>query len=71
MKYIFAHKMTLLGLVVGALLGYLYFQEIGCESGTCAITSKPLNSTLYGAFMGGLLANSFKKNEQKSKSNEH
>jgi hypothetical protein len=63
--------MTLFGLIVGAVLGYLYYQEIGCASGSCAITSKPLNSTLYGAFMGGLLANSFKKNEQKSNSNEH
>jgi hypothetical protein len=26
-------------------------------SGTCAITSKPLNSTLYGGMMGGLLFN--------------
>ena len=38
--------------LIGATLGYLYFYFIGCNSGTCAITSKPTNSTLYGTFMG-------------------
>ncbi len=46
---------TGIGLVVGLIAGYLYYQQIGCASGTCAITSKPLNSTLYGGLMGGLL----------------
>ena len=40
------------GLVVGAILGYLYYYYIGCASGTCAITSNPYNSTAYGAMMG-------------------
>jgi len=44
-----------IGVVLGAIAGYLYYFYIGCSSGTCAITSKPLNSTLYGMFMGGLL----------------
>ena len=50
---------TGIGVVVGLLAGYLYYQEIGCLSGTCSITSKPLNSTLYGGLMGGLLFNLF------------
>ena len=50
---------TGIGLVVGLIAGYLYYQQIGCASGTCAITSKPLNSTLYGGLMGGLLFNLF------------
>jgi phage shock protein E len=44
------------GILLGALAGYLYYREVGCASGTCAITSRPLNSTLYGAVMGYLLA---------------
>jgi hypothetical protein len=52
-----AYIITGIGVVVGLLAGYLYYQEIGCLSGTCAITSKPLNSTLYGGLMGGLLFN--------------
>jgi hypothetical protein len=43
------------GILLGALGGYLYYLHIGCVSGTCPITSQPLNSTMYGALMGGLL----------------
>jgi hypothetical protein len=50
-----------IGIGIGALAGFLYWQQIGCLSGTCAITSSPVNSTLYGALMGGLLAGTFKK----------
>ena len=54
-----AYIITGIGVIVGLLAGYLYYQEIGCLSGSCAITSKPLNSTLYGGLMGGLLFNLF------------
>jgi len=52
---------TTLGIGIGALAGYLYYKFVGCASGICPITSKPINSTLYGALMGGLLVNIFKK----------
>ena len=35
-----------------AKLGFAYYALIGCNSGTCAITSSPLNSTAYGALIG-------------------
>ncbi|HQZ25378.1 MAG TPA: DUF6132 family protein [Flavobacterium sp.] len=57
---------TGIGVVVGAIAGYVYYFYIGCASGTCTITSKPLNSTLYGAAMGGLLFNMFIKSPKKS-----
>ncbi len=57
---------TGIGIVVGAIAGYLYYFYVGCASGTCAITSKPLNSTLYGALMGGLIFNIFVKSPKKS-----
>ena len=50
---------TGLGVIVGLIAGYAYYYYVGCASGTCAITSKPLNSTLYGGLMGGLLFNMF------------
>ena len=56
---------TAVGIVVGAIAGYLYYFYVGCVSGTCAITSKPLNSTLYGALMGGLVFNLFVKSPKK------
>ena len=56
---------TGIGIVVGAIAGYAYYFFIGCASGTCAITSKPLNSSLYGALKGGLLFNMFIKSPKK------
>ncbi|MCL9769797.1 DUF6132 family protein [Flavobacterium sp. HXWNR69] len=50
---------TSIGVVVGLLSGYAYYHYVGCVSGTCSITSKPLNSTLYGGLMGGLLFHLF------------
>lgn len=50
---------TGIGVVLGLIAGYAYYHYVGCLSGTCAITSKPLNSTLYGGLMGGLLFNMF------------
>ena len=55
---------TSIGMLVGAVGGYAYYHYVGCASGTCAITSKPLNSTLYGAVMGGLLFNMFVKEKK-------
>lgn len=47
----------------GAVVGFGYWYFIGCNSGTCAITSSPVNSTLYGGLVGILLANSFSGNK--------
>ena len=57
--------LTLLGVAIGAMGGYLYWLYIGCESGSCPITSSPLISSLWGAVMGGLLFSIFKM-EKKS-----
>ena len=64
MDFFIKHKFTFFGIVVGAIGGYLYYHFIGCASGTCSITSQPVNSTLYGAMMGGLLLSSFKKEKK-------
>lgn len=55
------HQLALIGMVIGALGGYAYYYFIGCSSGSCSITSSPLNSTLYGSLMGALLLSMFKK----------
>lgn len=49
--------LTFIGILIGAGAGYLYYHYVGCAGGTCAITSRPITSTLYGAMMGGLLLN--------------
>ncbi|MBS1572197.1 MAG: hypothetical protein JST62_07385 [Bacteroidetes bacterium] len=53
-NWIIKNKLGLSGIVVGGLLGYAYYFFIGCSSGTCAITSKPFNSAVYGMVMGYL-----------------
>ena len=55
----------IIGSIIGALGGYLYYIYIGCDSGTCPITSSPIMSVIWGAVMGGLLLSLFKK-EKKS-----
>jgi hypothetical protein len=55
------YKRDLKGITLGAVAGFLYWKFVGCSSGTCMITSKPINSTLYGAVMGFLVAGIFKK----------
>ncbi len=50
----------IIGGIVGATLGYLYYRFIGCPSGTCPITSNPYSSTIYGLIIGLLIASVFK-----------
>lgn len=69
MDFIIKYKWAIVGVVVGAIGGFLYWNFVGCDSGSCAITSKPLNSSAYGALMGGLLFSSFQKEEKKDKNN--
>lgn len=68
-KFLAKHKLILIGLVVGAIGGYLYYHFVGCAGGTCMITSKPLPSTLYGALIGALLFDMFRNNKSKSELN--
>lgn len=46
------------GAMLGAIGGWLYWSNFGCTTG-CAITSSPVNSTLYGSLMGGLVLSLF------------
>ena len=47
-------KKISLGVVLGGAVGFAYYYFIGCKSGTCAITSSPVNSTMYGVLLGVL-----------------
>ena len=65
-KWIFSHKWAIAGVVLGALGGFLYWQQIGCTSGSCMITSRWPNSTAYGALMGGLFFSLFQTEKKPS-----
>jgi len=45
-----------LPVVAGAALGFTYYYYIGCTSGSCAISSNPYISTIYGGLIGFLLS---------------
>lgn len=62
MDIIKKYWLPILGIIIGGIGGYAYYHFIGCNSGTCAITSKPLNSTAYGMIMGYLLFSIAKPN---------
>lgn len=44
----------ILSIAGGGVVGYLYYRLIGCSSGACAITSRPVPSIIYGAVMGAM-----------------
>ncbi len=64
-KYLYTR--TTLGIIIGGIGGLLYYKFVGCSNGSCAITSNPYITTLYGTLMGGLLFYKEKKKESKTK----
>jgi len=46
------------GVMIGAIGGFLYYYFIGCNSGSCAITSSPYISTTWGGLLGFFLVSS-------------
>ncbi|WP_140938663.1 DUF6132 family protein [Sphingobacterium lumbrici] len=65
-KFAKKHLLTIIGVIIGAIAGYLYWKFVGCNSGSCAITSNPANSTIYGSIMGGILFSIFQNNKNKT-----
>lgn len=60
-----------IGAIIGGIAGYAYYHFIGCTSGHCVITSHPVNSTLYGAMIGGIASQLFQReNNKKAKTNK-
>jgi len=59
--FITENKWRIVGITAGLIGGFLYYQFIGCNSGTCPITSNPWISTIYGGVIGYLVSDLFKK----------
>ncbi|MEO7524529.1 MAG: DUF6132 family protein [Ferruginibacter sp.] len=55
------NKLYFIGALPGAIAGFFYWKYIGCLTGTCAITSHPARSTIYGGAMGAFVFALFKK----------
>jgi len=56
-KYI----IKIIAILLGGIGGFSYYYFIGCASGTCPITSNPYISIIYGAVLGYLFSDIFKK----------
>lgn len=67
--FITQHILKIAGSGIGALGGFLYYYFIGCSSGTCPITSNPYISIAYGALMGYLLFDMFKRKKKDDSEN--
>jgi uncharacterized membrane protein YedE/YeeE len=51
----------LIGVIVGAGLGFGWYKAVGCSTGACPLTSNPYLSTLWGMIVGALAAGSFRR----------
>jgi xanthine/uracil permease len=60
-KFFKISLIALVGLIIGAIGGYIYYWQVGCVSGTCAITSNPWMSTAWGSAFGYLVFDMFSK----------
>lgn len=49
------HWRTLAGVAVGAALGGAYAQLIGCQTGTCPLTSNVWTAAAFFGFTGGIV----------------
>lgn len=63
-RWLTDHKLAIIGAVTGAIAGLLYWKFVGCSSGTCMISSKPLNSAVYFSVTGALIFSVFKKEKE-------
>ncbi|MBI5404178.1 MAG: hypothetical protein HY959_12325 [Ignavibacteriae bacterium] len=66
-KIIKNNIILLIGLGIGMLVGFLYWNFIGCSTGSCPLTSNWFIMILYGGMMGGLIGNMMDEKIKKSK----
>lgn len=55
----------IIGAIIGGIAGFIYYYKVGCVSGTCAITSNPWLSILWGTIMGYLIVGVFTSKRNK------
>ncbi len=56
---------AIIGMVIGAVGGFIYYKTVGCSTGSCPITSNPWLSILWGTIIGYLLGSLFIKKNKK------
>jgi hypothetical protein len=68
--FLIKYKWKVIGVVIGAFAGFVYWYFIGCASGTCPIQSHWQSTTLYGALIGYILPNNPNKKLKNSDEKE-
>jgi len=63
--------LTIILAMIGMVGGFLYWNFVGCASGTCAIKSNMSLMTAYGGVIGGLIGNMFQGFNRKKGSSEN
>ncbi len=58
------NKWIFIGALAGAIAGFVYWKFVGCVSGTCAITSNPVRSTIYFGVLGAFLFSAITTNKK-------
>jgi hypothetical protein len=56
----------IIGLIIGAAGGLVYYYRFDCATGTCPITSNPCLSVLWGTILGYLIGGFFKHKVNKT-----
>ena len=58
---------SIIGILIGAIAGFVYYLKVGCSTGSCAISSNPYASIAWGAAMGYLLGDMFNTKPKEKK----
>jgi len=64
--FLFFTYFSVIGSLLGGIGAYIYYLEVGCAKGTCAITSNPWLSIIWGAAMGFLIGDILSPRKTKS-----
>jgi hypothetical protein len=70
-KNLLKYRFKILFVVLGAILGFLYWHFVGCMSGTCPITSNWYTIVPYGMLLGWLISEIVKPNKEKEIKDEN
>ena len=54
------------GIAIGGFVGFLYWRVIGCNAGSCPLTSNPYNTVMLFAAMGGFVAYDNRRKEKET-----
>lgn len=59
-KWLLKNKINLIGALIGGVAGFVYYKQVGCNSGGCMISGNPYISTGYFAVLGSLIVSILK-----------